>query len=294
MICRNCKIEVPDNMDYCPYCGKRLASSVSENSNSKRELNKIDFSDKENRDKDAQENTKTSGNSEDTGSRRRKITLMVGITAILLVVITATAVFATGEGTKKTSNEEQSITAPTNEMAQEAEQNPSDEPVVKEESVPAEKEEVVEEEEPVPVEKEETVEDEEPAPGEKEEAVEEEESVPAEKEEPEEAVEPVPVEKEEPEEVDTSTKEKKTPFYGIWCGASKDEAGAESIASSLRENGLPAEIFITTDWSNLNTERWYVISAGTYNSKEEAEQVLPQVKAYNENAYIKYSGEWIQ
>ena len=252
MICRNCKIEVPDNTDYCPYCGKRLASSVSENSNSKRELNKIDFSDKENRDKDAQENTKTSGNSEDTGSRRRKITLMVGITAILLVVITATAVFATGEGTKKTSNEEQSITAPTNEMAQEAEQNPSDEPVVKEESVPAEKEEA------------------------------------------EEAVEPVPVEKEEPEEVDTSTKEKKTPFYGIWCGASKDEAGAESIASSLRENGLPAEIFITTDWSNLNTERWYVISAGTYNSKEEAEQVLPQVKAYNENAYIKYSGEWIQ
>ena len=96
------------------------------------------------------------------------------------------------------------------------------------------------------------------------------------------------------ESTEESSKEQNTPFYGIWCGASKDEAGAESIASSLRGNGLDAQIFITTDWSNLNTERWYVISAGTYNSEEEAEQALPQVKAYYENAYIKYSGEWVQ
>lgn len=83
-----------------------------------------------------------------------------------------------------------------------------------------------------------------------------------------------------------------TPFYGVWCGASKDEAGAENVASILRNNGLPADIYITTDWNNLNAEKWYVISAGTYDSKEEAELVLPHVKDYFENAYIKYSGEW--
>lgn len=89
----------------------------------------------------------------------------------------------------------------------------------------------------------------------------------------------------------STTNEINSPFYGIWCGASKDETGAEKIASDLRDNGFPAEIFITTEWSNLNTERWYVITAGTYNSREEAEQILPSVNNYYENAYIKYSGE---
>ena len=85
-----------------------------------------------------------------------------------------------------------------------------------------------------------------------------------------------------------------TPFYGIWCGASNDRSEAESIVSSMNEKGLPAEIFVTTDWSNLNTERWYVVSAGTYNSQEEAENSLPQVKEYFANAYVKYSGDYTQ
>lgn len=91
----------------------------------------------------------------------------------------------------------------------------------------------------------------------------------------------------------STTNEINSPFYGIWCGASKDEVGAEKIASELRDNGFAAEIFITTEWSNLNTERWYVITAGTYNSREEAEHILPSVNNYYENAYIKYSGEKI-
>ena len=84
------------------------------------------------------------------------------------------------------------------------------------------------------------------------------------------------------------------PFYGIWCAASKDEGLIEDIAIEMRENGLPAEVYITTDWSNLNTERWYVISAGRYASREEAENALPQVKKYYNDAYIKYSGECIR
>ena len=91
----------------------------------------------------------------------------------------------------------------------------------------------------------------------------------------------------------SATWEQSSPFYGVWCGASKDEAGAENIATVLREKGLPADIYITTDWSDLNVEKWYVISAGTYDSKEEAEQVLLRVKDYFENAYVKYSGKWV-
>ena len=95
------------------------------------------------------------------------------------------------------------------------------------------------------------------------------------------------------EEVETVKEEAHLPFYGIWCGASKDRESAESIASSMRDEGLPAEIFITTDWSNLNTEKWYVISAGVYETKQEAENMLSRAKDYNSGAYIKYSGEWI-
>ena len=94
-------------------------------------------------------------------------------------------------------------------------------------------------------------------------------------------------------EVETVKEEAHLPFYGIWCGASKDRESAESIASSMRDEGLPAEIFITTDWSNLNTEKWYVISAGVYETKQEAENMLSRAKDYNSGAYIKYSGEWI-
>ena len=82
-------------------------------------------------------------------------------------------------------------------------------------------------------------------------------------------------------------------FYGIWCGAFKDKSAAERLASSVRERGFPAEVFVSTDWGNLNSDKWYVVSAGTYDSKEEAEKVLPEVKKYFESAYIKYSGEWL-
>ena len=54
------------------------------------------------------------------------------------------------------------------------------------------------------------------------------------------------------------------------------------------------EIFISSDWSNLNSERWYVITAGKYDTREEAEQALPGVQNYYENAFIKYTGEWIK
>lgn len=57
-------------------------------------------------------------------------------------------------------------------------------------------------------------------------------------------------------------------------------------------NGFDAQVFVITDWSNLNTEKWYVITAGTYGTEEAASAVLPDVQRVCSNAYIKYSGNW--
>ena len=83
-----------------------------------------------------------------------------------------------------------------------------------------------------------------------------------------------------------------SPFYGIWCGAAKTEAEAQKQAKKIRENGFDAQVFVTTDWSNLNTEKWYVITAGTYGTEEAASAVLPDVQRVCSDAYIKYSGNW--
>ncbi|MBS6951137.1 MAG: hypothetical protein KH179_10955 [Blautia sp.] len=52
------------------------------------------------------------------------------------------------------------------------------------------------------------------------------------------------------------------------------------------------QVFVTTDWSNLNTEKWYVITAGIYGTKEAASAVLQDVQRVCSDAYIKYSGNW--
>lgn len=83
-----------------------------------------------------------------------------------------------------------------------------------------------------------------------------------------------------------------SPFYGIWCGAAKTEAEAQKQAKKIRENGFDAQVFVTTDWSNLNTEKWYVITAGIYGTKEAASSVLQDVQRVCSDAYIKYTGNW--
>lgn len=84
-----------------------------------------------------------------------------------------------------------------------------------------------------------------------------------------------------------------SPFYGIWCASSKDREDAEKAANLLAEQGFDGRVFITTDWSNLNSEKWYVVTAGVYPSKEEADAVLSGIQSLYPDAYIKYSGDWI-
>ena len=94
------------------------------------------------------------------------------------------------------------------------------------------------------------------------------------------------------EETKKSTSSERSPFYGIWCHAAKRESNAQKEANALRKKGLDAQVFLTTDWSNLNSVPWYVVSAGTYSSKAEAKAALSKVQSIYSDAYVKYSGDW--
>ncbi len=82
-------------------------------------------------------------------------------------------------------------------------------------------------------------------------------------------------------------------FYGIWCSAYKSESKAQADAEKLRSYGFyNADVYLTTDWKNLNSEPWYCVSADQCNSKSEANQVLKKVKKYYKSAYVKHSGAY--
>ena len=83
------------------------------------------------------------------------------------------------------------------------------------------------------------------------------------------------------------------PFFGIWYGASKSREEMEDFAAQMRTQGLDAQVFVTTDWSNLNTEPWYVVTAGTYATEADAYSYLPVVTAFYKDAYVKYSGDYL-
>lgn len=82
------------------------------------------------------------------------------------------------------------------------------------------------------------------------------------------------------------------PFYGIWCQASKDLTDAQSYAEFMKAKGFDAHVFVTTDWSNLNTEMWYVVTAGMYGTEKEADSALLNIQTVCKDAYVKYSGNY--
>lgn len=82
-------------------------------------------------------------------------------------------------------------------------------------------------------------------------------------------------------------------FYGIWVYASKSYDEASSFAGEVSSNGFQGFVFTTTDWSNLNSEKWYVVTAGQYGTEKEAINKLDAVQNYYPDAYVKYSGDHI-
>ena len=83
------------------------------------------------------------------------------------------------------------------------------------------------------------------------------------------------------------------PFYGIWCYASKDSDEAESYAEYLESVCEEPEVLLSSDWSNLNSEPYYVVTAGRYETEEEAKEALDEVQSVCDGAYVKYSGEYL-
>jgi len=84
-----------------------------------------------------------------------------------------------------------------------------------------------------------------------------------------------------------------TSFYGIWCYGSKEEGEANSYAETLKASGFDARVYVTTDWSNLNTEKFYVVTAGVYSTESEANANLTSVQSVCQEAYVKYSGNYM-
>ena len=82
-------------------------------------------------------------------------------------------------------------------------------------------------------------------------------------------------------------------FYGVWCFASRDYYSADLVASELCEKGYPAFVCLSTEWSNLNSEPWYVVTAGDYYSEDEAKAVLEHIQQTIPDAYIWWSGYYI-
>lgn len=89
-----------------------------------------------------------------------------------------------------------------------------------------------------------------------------------------------------------STKSEDASFYGIWCYGSKEVKEANSYAENLKNRGFDAGVFITTNWSNLNTEMFYVVTAGIYATEDEANAALVSVQGVCPDAYVKYSGDF--
>lgn len=81
-------------------------------------------------------------------------------------------------------------------------------------------------------------------------------------------------------------------FWGIWCVASKNKDDLNSAVDKFNNVGIKATIIVSTDWSNLNSEKWYVLTAGMYSTENEAEAMLDEVRKYYSDAYVKYSGSW--
>lgn len=86
------------------------------------------------------------------------------------------------------------------------------------------------------------------------------------------------------------------PFWGIWTDASKDRAEVEAIAQRIHDQtGDKVTVVLTTDWSNLNSEPWYVISMGRWSSEADAKAALPRIQANGyPDAYVKYSGDKVK
>jgi len=81
-------------------------------------------------------------------------------------------------------------------------------------------------------------------------------------------------------------------FYGIWCISAKSVDDVEDASKQLLDAGYNAQIIYTPEWSNLNKDPYYTVTAGMYTSEYMANIELDAVKSLGfDGAYVKFSGE---
>ena len=82
-----------------------------------------------------------------------------------------------------------------------------------------------------------------------------------------------------------------SPFWLVQVGAFKERANAERALSNLRTKGYSAHILVSSEWTDLNQDNWYVVTAGVYGSRSEAEGALSGVRSSGySSAFVRYSG----
>lgn len=82
------------------------------------------------------------------------------------------------------------------------------------------------------------------------------------------------------------------PMYVILCGASMSESEANDLKNSVNANGFSSLVLVSSDWTNLNSETWYITTAGTYSDESEANSMLRIVQKVYPDAYVKYTGDY--
>lgn len=82
-------------------------------------------------------------------------------------------------------------------------------------------------------------------------------------------------------------------FYGVWCSAFKTEEEAYAFVDNLSSQGYYLQVTLTTWWSNLNSDPYYVVTYGAYDTKEDAEAALQDIQNVCADAYVKYSGAYV-
>lgn len=84
-----------------------------------------------------------------------------------------------------------------------------------------------------------------------------------------------------------------TPFWGVFTYASKNYSEAEEAAQDMTDEGFESGVLDTADWEKLNSEPWYVVCTGIWDTEDDAKEMASELKENGySDVYAKYTGEY--
>ncbi|MCR4656720.1 MAG: SPOR domain-containing protein [Lachnospiraceae bacterium] len=82
------------------------------------------------------------------------------------------------------------------------------------------------------------------------------------------------------------------PFYGVFVSSTKDREAAIKTATALCDKGYDGSVTYTPEWEALNKDPYFVVLAGRFDTKEDADALLKDVKKDGyRDAFVKFSGK---